>query len=415
MVQVGDFLWGAATASHQVEGGNRWNDWWVLEESGRLPHRSADACRHYELYESDFDLAKSLGHNAHRLSIEWSRIEPRPGEWNPAELEHYFDVIAALRRRRIEPVVTLHHFTNPAWLAERGGWTSPGSVDAFARYVDYVAARLAGSVKYWLTVNEPTVYVKHAYVSCDWPPCGPRSWLSAAKAMRNLCRAHCAAYPILHRHRPDAMVGFAHSAPYVVPCDPGSVADRLVARARDFALNAAVFRLLGANPRKVLDFIGINYYARQVIRARSDTGRLSPFGTECTADHHGAARAFSPLGWEVFAPGLGEVLRKFSRYGVPLMVTENGIATIDEQQRTRFVQDHVEALRLAMRGGIPVLGYLYWTLMDNYEWTAGRTARFGLADVDFSTQERRPRPAAEALKSLIDQASSPRPLLFPTE
>ena len=144
------------------------------------------------------------------------------------------------------------------------------------------------------------------------------------------------------------------------------------------------------------------------------TGRPFLFGTECTADHHGAARIFSPLGWEVHAPGLGEVLRKFSRYGVPLMVTENGIATSDEPQRTRFVQDHVEALMQAVHGGIAVLGYLYWTLMDNYEWTAGRTARFGLAGVDFSTQERRPRPAAEALKALIEQAGSARPLL-PTE
>jgi beta-glucosidase len=394
------FLWGAATASHQVEGGNRWNDWWELEESGRLPHRSGEACRHYELYERDFDLAQSLGHNAHRLSLEWSRIEPEPGAWNEPALAHYAQVIRALRRRGIEPVVTLHHFTNPAWLARRGGWPAPGCIEAFRRYVEIVAARLAGEVRYWITVNEPTVYVKHAYVSCDWPPLGPPSWLQAARALRNLCRAHAAAYAILHRHRPDASVGLAHSAPHVVPCNPASRADRLAARARDFALNRLVFRLFGRPARDVLDFIGLNYYARQVVRARDASG-WKPFGVECTEDHHGAARAFSPLGWEVFPAGLGAVLREFARFGLPLLVTENGIATDDERQRTRYLLDHVGEVGNALRSGVPVVGYLYWTLMDNYEWSAGRSPRFGLAHVDFATQERRPRPAAEALRSII--------------
>lgn len=399
------FLWGAATSSHQVEGGNRWNDWWELEQSRRLPHRSGEACRHYELYESDFDLARSLGHNAHRLSIEWSRIEPKPGEWNEEALEHYAAVIAALRKRQIEPIVTLHHFTNPEWLAQRGGWLQAGSVDAFTRYVEVVAARLAGQVKYWLTINEPTVYVKHAYISCNWPPCGPRSWWNAGRVLRNLCRAHRASYAVLHRHRADAMVGFAHSAPHVVPCNPASLADRLAARSRDYALNDFVFRLLGRRPRDVLDFIGINYYARQIVRAQSVAGMSLVFGSECVDDHHGAARVFSPLGWEVFAPGIGEVLRRFSRHGVPLMVTENGIATTDENLRSSFLRDHVRCVINTARSGVDVLGYLYWTLMDNYEWTYGREACFGLASSDIDTQERLPRPAAKIFKALIEAAA----------
>lgn len=400
------FLWGAATSSHQIEGDNRWNDWWELEQSGRLPHRSGDACRHYELYESDFDLAKSLGHNAHRLSIEWSRIEPHEGEWNHEALEHYAAVVAALRRRDIEPIVTLHHFTNPAWFARRGGWTGAGSVESFVRYVDVVAARLAGQVKYWVTINEPTVYVKHAYVSCDWPPRGRRSWWKAARSMRNLCRAHGAAYRVLHRHRPYAMVGFAHSAPYVVPCDPRRVTDRIAARARDIVLNGLVFRLLGWKPRAVLDFIGINYYARQIVRGRDGNGFALPFGRECKGDHHGATRIFTPLGWEFFAAGLGDVLRKFSRHGVPLIITENGVATTDENLRARYLAEHLHHLAAAVRAGIDVRGYLYWTLMDNYEWTSGRDARFGLAAVDFGTQRRVPRPAARILRDYIDAASS---------
>lgn len=394
------FLWGAATSSHQVEGGNRWNDWWELEESGRLPHRSAEACRHYERYEDDFDLARSLGHNAHRLSIEWSRIEPREGEWNAKALDHYAAVMAALRRRGMEPVVTLHHFTNPAWFAARGGWTRVDSVALFVRYVDVVAARLSRDVRFWLTINEPTVYVKHAYVVCDWPPCGRRSWTKAARALCNLCRAHAAAYPVLHRHRSDAMVGFAHNAPWVVPCNPRSPGDRMAARMRDEVLNRSVFRLLGRPPQEVLDFIGVNYYARQVVRWKPALGAALLFGSECSAGHHGAPRVFTSLGWEVFAPGLGEVLCGLRRHGLPLMVTENGIATDDEAQRTQYLREHVGALAEAVRDGVPVLGYLYWTLMDNYEWTLGREARFGLAATDFDTQIRSPRPVVTAFREI---------------
>lgn len=393
------FLWGAATAAHQVEGGNRWNDWWALEESGRLPQRSGEACRHYELYESDFDLACSLGHNAHRLSIEWSRLEPADGEWDDAALEHYVKVIAALRQRGLEPLVTLQHFTLPAWLARRGGWLAPDAVERYARYVETVARRLAGDVRHWITVNEPTVYVKHAYVGCDWPPLGRRSWPQAARALRVLGRAHARAYDLLHRHRADAMVGLAHSTPWVVPCDPASARDRLAARLRDAALNEIPFRTFGRPAREVLDFVGVNYYARQVVRAKG----LAPFGAECTEDHHGEPRHFSSLGWEVFAPGLAEVLRRFGRHGLPLVVTENGIATRDEDERSRYLASHVASLRAARAEGVDVRGYFWWTLMDNYEWTSGLEARFGLCETDFATQARRPRPAAFAYRDLIER------------
>lgn len=395
------FLWGAATASHQVEGDNRWNDWWQFEQAGRLPHRSGEACRHYELFAGDFELAAALGHNAHRFSIEWSRVEPTPGQWNDDALDHYSLVVETARQKGLEPVVTLHHFTNPAWFATRGGWTRADSPALFARYVERVAARLSGSVRYWVTVNEPTVYAKHAYVAGDWPPCERDAWPRAARVVRNLCRAHVAAYPVLHRARHDAMVGFAHSAPYVVPCRPDSIADRVAAWLRDAALNRACFALLGRRPREVLDFIGVNYYARQVVRWTPAPGAGLLFGAECTADHHGGRRLFSEVGWEVFAPGLHQVLRQLDRLGVPLMVTENGIATADEALRTAYLQSHVAAVAAALDDGVPVIGYLYWTLMDNYEWAEGRTAKFGLAATDFETQERRPRPAAEAFRTLI--------------
>jgi beta-glucosidase len=388
------FLWGAATSSHQVEGDNRANDWWEFEQAGRLPYASGKACNHFELYEADFDLARSWGHNAHRLSIEWSRIEPAEGEFNQAALDHYAKVIAALRVRGLEPVVTLHHFTNPVWFTRRGGWTRARSTDLFARYVERVAARLAPQVRFWLTINEPTVYVMRAYVKGDWPPCRPRSWWRAWLALRNLCRAHVRAYRILHEHRADALVGFAHSAPYVVASNP-SWADRFAARMRDFALNGLCFRLLGRS--RALDFLGVNYYVRQVVRWRP-RGAQALFGAEHKASASG--RRFSSLGWEVFPPGLNSVLHKFGSLGVPLMITENGIATLDEELRERFIVEHVREMAAAMRDGVRVLGYLYWTLFDNFEWTEGYHAHFGLAAIDPLSQTRVARPAAAVLESI---------------
>ncbi|MGH3042280.1 MAG: family 1 glycosylhydrolase, partial [Gaiellaceae bacterium] len=228
-----DFLWGAATSAHQVEGNNFGNDWWEAETSGRLAHQSLEACRHYDLFEQDFDLAQRFGHSAHRFSIEWSRIQPEDDRWDPGALLHYQRVVGSLLDRGIEPILTLHHFTNPLWLARRGGWTRPETVDHFSRYVERVASGLDG-VRYWVTINEPTIYAKHGYVYGDWPPFRNGDWLASFRVLRNMARAHVRAYEILHERQPGAQVGLAHSAPWIVPCDPESIRDRLAAAIRDF-------------------------------------------------------------------------------------------------------------------------------------------------------------------------------------
>ena len=387
------FLWGAATASHQVEGDNRWNDWWAFEQAGRLPHRSGEACRHYELFEADFDLARSWGHNAHRFSIEWSRIEPAEGEWNAGAVEHYRRVIAALRERGMEPIVTLHHFTNPQWFAVRGGWARRDSVERFRRYAEFTAARLSRHVRYWVTINEPTVYAKRGFVGGQWPPFRHGSWLTAAMVVRNMIRAHDSAYAALHERRPDAMVGIAHSAPFIAACDPRSAADRICTAIRDYIFNDSLFELFGAGRR--LDFLGINYYARQVVRWRT-RGASSILGAECREDHHDEPRRFNALGWEIYPAGLRSVLEKFSRFGVPLIVTENGIAADDDITRRDFLLEHLTVLSDCVDSGIDVRGYMHWSLMDNFEWAEGTTARFGLAAVDYATQARTPRAVALA-------------------
>jgi beta-glucosidase len=394
------FLWGASTSSHQVEGDNRWNDWWEYEQSGRLPHISGEACRHYERFEQDFDLARSWGHNAHRFSIEWSRIEPSEGDWNLDALAHYREVIRALRERGLEPVVTLHHFTNPVWFSRRGGWLRSDSASLFARFAEHAVRNLGAEVKYCLTINEPTVYVIQGYINGEWPPFLKLAWIKAAIVFRNLSRAHVGAYRALHQNRPDIRVGIAHNASLIVPCDPERRSDRMAAGLRDLILNRAFFHLIGTRPRNLrqtagnLDFIGLNYYTRTIVRS-SGWGIGAVLGRTCQLPHHHDQGPISTTGWEVYPRGLKAVLENFSLFGLPLLVTENGIATDDESLRREFVMKHLESLADAVEKGVDVIGYLYWSLIDNFEWALGTKPRFGLAGVDYNTQQRLPRPCVE--------------------
>ena len=402
------FLWGTSTSSHQVEGNNRWNDWWEYEQAGRLPYVSGEACRHYELFEKDFDLARSWGHNAHRLSIEWSRIEPSEGRWNTDAMAHYRAVIRALRERDLEPVVTLHHFTNPAWFSRSGGWLRRDSARLFARYAEYVGQHLGAEVKYWLTINEPTVYVMQGYINGEWPPCLPLAWRKAVRAFKNLARAHVAAYQALHRSRQDVMVGFAHNAPLIVACDPMRRRDRMAAALRDLILNRAFFHLIGAlsrglrRPPSNLDFLGLNYYTRVTVHSVG-WGAGAFLGRVCRLPHRQDRGPFSATGWEIYPRGFEVMLAKFSQLGVPLLVTENGVATDNDAVRHEFIMKHLESLAKALQSGVHVVGYLYWSLLDNFEWTMGTEARFGLAAVDFRTQERLPRPCVEVFSRVCHE------------
>jgi beta-glucosidase len=389
------FLWGAATASHQVEGFNQLNDWWDAEECGSVPHRSGAACDQFRRYALDFKMAAGWGHNAHRFSLEWSRIEPEEGRWDEAALDHYGQVIRSLRENGLEPLVTLNHFTLPLWLARKGGWRLADSVPLFARFAARVAARLGNDIRFWLTINEPTVYVKRGYVAGSWPPHHRRALFAGSIAMRNLLRAHAAAYVQIRELRPQALVGFAHSAPYVAPHDPSSLADRFVSANRRFVLNHSWARLMPrVAGRLPLDFIGLNYYARELVQWRA-RGLQWLTGYEPDVDHEGRPRVRSSLGWEIHADGLAAVVEEFSRYRVPIYITENGIATQDEAQRSEYLVSHLHSLARAVARGVDVRGYFCWSLLDNFEWAEGYAARFGLAHVDFPTQLRTPRPAAE--------------------
>jgi len=392
-----NFLWGAATSAHQVEGDNIHSDWWAWEQ-GATRHKSGAACRHYQYYEKDFDLAQKMNHNAHRLSIEWARIEPEKGKFCEKELKHYRDVILALRKRGIEPVVTLHHFTNPQWAAQRGGWVNPLMVNYFLRYCDYVVKALAKHVHFWITINEPTIFLSHAYIFGAWPP-QKKSYINAAAVEENLAWAHVRAYRLIHKiYRAQSLyepaVSFAQNVMAFVPSRK-NVKDKTTAFLRDQVYNFGfIDRVMRHNilRRKPLDFIGINYYSRQVVELKQFHIKSLVSDTSDRRYHWVKKNA---LGWDIYPKGLYDVLLGLKKYHLPVMITENGICTADDALRWDYIRDHLKYISYAMKQGVNVTGYLYWSLLDNFEWDKGFAPRFGLVGVDYKNFKRTVRRSAK--------------------
>jgi len=405
------FRWGTATSAHQVEGDNVYNDWWAWEQQpGRIRggDRSGAACRWWTRAEEDFDRAAALGQNAHRLSIEWSRIEPAPGRWDAAALDRYRTMLLELRRRGIEPMVTLLHFTVPQWFAERGGWTRDDAPALFARFVERAVPALGEHCDLWCTLNEPVGWIVSALVQGRWPP-GGRSIPAALRAATNLVRAHAGAYRALHSLQPHARVGLAHYFRLYDPADPRSALDRLIAARQDRFTNRAFldavtrgrvrafpWRADVPEAAGTLDFVGVNYYTRDLVRfdirlPRRLFGRNFP----------GPDLPVSDGAYGVIYPeGLGRVLRSARAYGRPIYVTENGLPDRDDDQRPAFILAHLRETWRAIQEGIDVRGYYHWSLVDNFEWADGWSLRFGLIEVDPLTQERRLRPSARLYEEI---------------
>ncbi len=394
-----DFLWGAATAAYQVEGGNDRSDWWRWEkEAGK--ENSGAACRHYDLYELDFELAKGLGHNAHRLSIEWSRVEPEEGKFSEAALQHYVAVILALRARHIEPVVTLHHFTNPVWLADLGGWQDKRSVDYFSRFSEHIVRALAKHVRYWITLNEPTIYFTHAYFLGVWPPQEKSFWKMTA-VKDHMAAAHIKAYRMIHKvyrelDLPKPSVSFSQHMQAFVPCT-SSVKNRFAAFLRHKWFNLGLIDQFVRH--KALDFIGINYYSRQRVDLKR-WGLRNLIADVCESDHHPVKK--NSLGWDIYPEGLSDLLLRLKKYNLPVMITENGICTGDDMMRWEFIAGHLRSIHKAMEQGVPVTGYLYWSLLDNFEWDKGFGPRFGLIEMDYKTQQRTVRESAKKFAKVCE-------------
>jgi beta-glucosidase len=409
------FLWGAATSAHQVEGNNTNNQWWAWEqEGGHISDGSFSgrACDHYNLYEKDFDLVKELGHNVHRFSVEWSRIEPKEGVWSEKEIEHYRKVIQALKERNIIPMVTLHHFTNPLWLEKKGGWLNPASVDFFERFTRKVVESLGDLIPFYNTINEA---VLTAYVSFGLgvhPPCH-KDMNEFYTAGKHFLMAHGKCYHAIHETVKDMgfkikpQVGTVNQMIYYDPVDPNVKEDVEEAASIDELTNrwfldgiqTGIIREPFGEGEELdylkgsQDFIGVNYYTRTQITPRLNDPKV----LELMMSRVGETTDM----YEVYPEGLYKQLMSVKKYGKPVYVTENGIATKDDNQRCRYILTHLRIAHNAIRDGLNLKGFIYWSLMDNFEWGFGFSMRFGLIEVNYDTLERKPRPSAYLYRDVI--------------
>ncbi|RKW69939.1 glycoside hydrolase family 1 protein [Galactobacter caseinivorans] len=385
------FLWGAATSAHQVEGNNVNSNWWVRENAAQpdVRDRSGDAADSFHRYEEDIALLASLGLTSYRFSIEWSRIEPAPGHFSLAMREHYARMIGSCARHGLTPVVTLHHFTNPIWFSQLGGWEAPDAASHFERYVAFVAPILQ-DVPWVCTINEPNLLAG----APDDPATGAAlASLEAPspRATANLISAHEAARRVLHSDT-SAQTGWSIAA-QAYHAASGAEEEMLAYRypREDLFLEAA----------RSDDFVGVQAYLRTFI------GKQGPLPVAEDAET-------TQMGWEYFPQALGIAVRHAHAItGRPLLVTENGMATADDNRRIDYTFEALTALHEAMASGADVRGYLHWSALDNYEW-GSNLPTFGLIAVDPETFARQAKPSAHWLGQVARTGQLQRPLSVST-
>lgn len=376
------FRWGTATAAHQIEGGNTNNDWWRWEhtEGSGVAEPSGDACDSWHRWSDDVELVSSLGLDHYRFSLEWSRIEPAPGEFSTAALDHYRRICDALRERDLEPVVTFHHFTTPRWLADRGGWAAPETVGRFGEYCRRAAAALADVMGRACTLNEPNIVATMGYALGLFPP-GRTDSGEAEEVTAILVDAHREGVEAIRAAAAGVPVGMTLSMTDYQPIEGG---EERTARTRETHEDVFLRATVGD------DFIGVQTYTRM---------RIGPDGW---AGPEPGVEVLD-MGYELWPDALAACLRRAWQVtggATTLSVTENGIGTTDDGQRIAFMEAALRGVLDVLAEGVAVDGYTYWSLLDNFEWAFGYRPRFGLVEVDRATFERRPKPSAAWLSAV---------------
>lgn len=400
------FLWGTATAAHQVEGNNTNNNWYAWEEQpGRIKHghRSGLACDWWGgRWKEDLDRAQETGQNAHRLSVEWSRIQPTPDRWDEDALERYRQIVRGIVERGMTPMVTLHHFSDPIWSLEQGGWENDETPARFARFTAHVVEALKEYNSLWITINEPNCYFYFGYVDGAFPP-GKHDLGSAYRVLRNLVRGHALAYRVIHEQQKEARVGFALNYRGFRPAS-ASPFDQWMANARHQMWNESFITplvtgrlsLLGRSNRipeaiNTQDFIGINYYTLDLVRF--NLFKPQAFFSD---SFYPPQAALSTTGFLANVPeGMFHALRWANRYQKPILITENGVEDSEDRLRPRYLVEHLHQTWKALNYNLPIKGFFYWSLVDNFEWERGWTQRFGLWGLDVETQARQRRPSVD--------------------
>ncbi|MGC1342385.1 MAG: family 1 glycosylhydrolase [Candidatus Binataceae bacterium] len=394
------FLWGTATAAHQVEGGNSNSDCWLLEHVKPTPfvEPSGDACDQYHRYRDDIALLAGLGFNSYRFSIEWARVEPEPGEFSAAALEHYRRVLAACHENRIAPMVTLHHFTSPRWIAAQGGWEAAGTADLFARYCERIARELGDLISAACTINELNgvqMLQTTGLIAPDEKIARSR-WRTAAARVAGVAPEEFSAFPFCTRSIcRDVMLRGHRLGAQALRSGRGKFPIGMTIAMEEYEAAPGAEALLDAvlaaeapflEAARGDDFIGVQNYTRQRLGPK---GRLAPeAGVELTL-----------MGYEFRPQALAAAIRRAAAAApkVPIIVTESGIAAADDSRRIAFIDAALDGVLGCIGDGVDVRGFIYWSMLDNYEWLLGYRPTFGLIAVDRATQRRIVRPSAEHL------------------
>jgi beta-glucosidase len=400
------FLWGCATAAHQVEGGNTNNNWWKWEQEGHTNGSQGLACDWWGgRWREDFDRAAETGQNAHRLSVEWSRIQPEPDRWDEDAIERYRQMLRGLRERSMTVMVSLHHFTDPIWFNEMGGWETGAAVPLFEKYVRKVVEALREYCSLWCTINEPNIYTLNGYVSGDFPP-GKNDIKLAMRVMANMLRGHAAAYAAIHQLQPEARAGYAlHYRPQVA-ARSWSPLDVFMRNVQYNGINMAFptgistgimkspvgsFRVPEAKGTQ--DYFGLNYYSVDTVKFDLSNARELFARRYYPEDSDFSATKFIAN----IPTGIFDSIKWVTQAypDLPILITENGVEDPDDRMRPRYLAQHIHQIWRAVNFNWPVKGYFHWSLVDNFEWERGWTQRFGLWGLDPETQARTRRKSVD--------------------
>ncbi|MGD0005884.1 MAG: family 1 glycosylhydrolase [Anaerolineaceae bacterium] len=396
-----NFWWGTATASHQVEGGNVYNDTWLMEHTPgtAFVESSGDAVDHYHRYAEDITLLAELGFNMYRFSLEWSRIEPEEGEFSFSELEHYRRMLAACHEHGITPMVTYHHFSSPRWLMRYGGWSGAKTPELFARFCERAARHLGDLTGAACTLNEINIATLISVMSMFRPAHAeqPPAWMAAAARALDVSPQQFVPFMFAtgpksietvqsaHRRGVEALKSGPGSYPVgvtlaLMEIQAGPGGEETAARVR-YDVNESYLEAARGD-----DFVGVQTYSR----FRFGPQGMLPPEMEVTQ-----------MGYEFYPEALEATIRQAARVaGVPVIVTENGVAGDDDSRRVEFIQRAVKCVAKCLKDGIDVRGYTYWSAFDNFEWMQGYKMKFGLIAVDRQTQVRTVKPSARWLGAL---------------
>jgi len=379
-----NFLWGTAISSYQTEGNTANADWWQWEKQHPPPDNSrcGSACDFWNRYETYIEHAAALGSRAFRISLEWSRIQPTPTTWDEHALSQYNEIIQTIKSHNMEPVITVWHFSLPQWFAKKGGWTRSYNRGYWNAYCEKLRDTLAKDVRYWVTLNEPGAYAAMGYLTGYWPP-GKHSIFKFISTLHGLIQAHRNAYAILKNK--GNHVGISLNLSHDELVHPANWGERFVEMILGHYSDWGFLSYV----KNRIDFLGINYYFHNQISWIPGKQRKRHLDK-------------SDLRWDVCPRGMYQVMVKaYAQCKKPIFITENGVADNHDTIRQSFIRDHIAWLHEAYKEGIPVIGYLHWSLMDNVEWQRGKQPRFGLMEMDYEHMTATPRPSFYLYQDII--------------